>query len=112
MSNTCKTKCDDGWLVPLKEKDYVCKKCDKNCKTCVGTDKHCLTCDKKKIPFLSFRDNTCHGSCPKNLTVLTDKAKKYCSACDDNCKTCFDKKDFCMSCKPGYSLFTQSKLAK
>ena len=77
MDSTCKDKCDDGWLVPLKDKDYVCEKCDTNCKTCVGTKKNCLTC-KEKLPFLSFRDNTCHDKCPANLTVLTDPVKKYC----------------------------------
>ena len=105
MKGVCKEKCDDGYTVPLRRKDFVCEKCSDNCETCAGDNNHCLSCNKDSDSFLSLLDNTCHDQCPSGVTVLLDGEEKHCGICSSVCNTCSGSPDYCTSCKQDYSLW-------
>uniref|UniRef100_A0A4W4HQ66 R-spondin Fu-CRD domain-containing protein n=1 Tax=Electrophorus electricus TaxID=8005 RepID=A0A4W4HQ66_ELEEL len=77
--------------------------CTGGCLTC-SLYNGCLTC-LPKLFFHLERDGmkqigVCLASCPKSFFGTRSPEKNYCSKCDSECDTCFDK-NFCTRCRAG-----------
>ena len=90
--NECST-CNLGYFLP--ENDTIRQKCHKcsikNCKICEGTinDNTCTQCDYYLEPVIVDKKITkCNYTCQKG----------------EECKTCGEKENICISCNDGYKL--------
>ncbi|KAL4486007.1 hypothetical protein ABPG72_003941 [Tetrahymena utriculariae] len=97
LDNSCNTcQLDQGFYIS----GINCLTCHKTCKSCSGSqNNNCLSCYSGSY---IFEDNTCSQYCDiqNELFILGQN----CNQCDSTCKTCQGNKDYCLSCKDGYSL--------
>lgn len=86
---TCLEACADGYYPNAVN---TCKICWEDCKTC-SSYQVCTSCDTTKDLAYLF-DGSCNSACPDGS--YADGFS--CIACDENCLTCADSADKCMTC--------------
>ena len=90
-------RCANGFK--YEDGKCVSMNCYKTCDTCSEgsnneTDQKCLTCKGDYV----FHQGNCISTCPLGFF----KSGNKCDKCDDGCKNCFNKADYCLSCNIGF----------
>ncbi|CAD8198174.1 unnamed protein product [Paramecium octaurelia] len=104
--NIC-NECIDGYYLY----DDICSQCDTQCLTCIDHDQ-CLTCSDGYYMVLTHNCTSCISNCKEcdnAYTCITcfDGYFLYdgqCVKCDDNCRTCVDEYEKCLSCNDNFLL--------
>lgn len=106
MTLQCYAECPDGTYKDSSLQQ--CLPCKEPCYTCTSATQ-CLSCDRTATSntFINFfeKENACFESCP---AVSVPTPSKQCLACTENCATCQDQTDKCLTCEEGYLLLKNS----
>jgi hypothetical protein len=102
----CYSECPDGTYQDNKLRQ--CLPCKEPCYTCTSATQ-CLSCNridaKNKLINYFAVEKACYESCP--ATSVPTPSKK-CLACTDNCETCEDLTNKCLTCKEGFLMLLQT----
>ena len=86
----------------------TCEKCNYSCSICSSYNS-CVKC-KDDINYVLYKEE-CLENCPegtikqKKISDNVEDNRYKCSPCTNNCKTCYERTDFCTSCSNGLILY-------
>lgn len=99
-NNTCSTVCLNRF--GYTDTPNICVYCDLRCSACFNSMSNCSACTTSGT-WASFLDS----SDPANITCVNpcspgtfaNKVTRTCDKCNENCSTCLNSANYCLSCE-------------